>query len=80
MYLFILGLPPNSRLIVSRPEEAWSTKNVLFKFVFFFFLNKYDLTFCQAHLHTASETFVCHKKIGSGKIFCIFASVASILI
>ncbi len=25
--------------------------------------NKYDLTLCQSHLHTASETFVHHKKI-----------------
>ncbi len=33
------------------------------------------------NLHTASETFVRHKKkIGSGLIFCVFASVASILI
>ncbi len=24
--------------------------------------NKYDLTLCQSRLHTASETFVCHKK------------------
>ncbi len=41
--------------------------------------NKY-LTLCQSCLHTASETFVRHKKFGSGSIFCIFASVASILI
>ncbi len=25
--------------------------------------NKYDLTLCPSRLHTASETFVCHKKI-----------------
>ncbi len=25
--------------------------------------NKYDLTLCQSHLHTAWETFVCHKII-----------------
>ncbi len=24
--------------------------------------NKYDLTLCQSRLHTASETFICHKK------------------
>ncbi len=24
--------------------------------------NKYDLALCQSRLHTASETFVCHKK------------------
>lgn len=24
--------------------------------------NKYDLTLCQSHLHTASKIFVCHKK------------------
>ncbi len=42
--------------------------------------NKYDLTLCQLRLHTASETFVHQNKIGSGSIFCIFASVACILI
>ncbi len=42
--------------------------------------NKYDLTLCQSRLHTASETFVRQKKIGSGSIFCVFASVACILI
>ncbi len=42
--------------------------------------NKYDLTLCQSHLHTASETFVRHKKNGPGLIFCVFTSVASILI
>ncbi len=42
--------------------------------------NKYDLTLCQSRLHTASETFVCQKKFGSGLIFCVFASVACILI
>ncbi len=35
---------------------------------------------CQSHLHTASETFVHHKKFRSGSIFCVFTSVASILI
>ncbi len=25
--------------------------------------NKYNLMLCQSRLHTASETFVCHKKI-----------------
>ncbi len=24
--------------------------------------SKYDLTLCQSRLHTASETFICHKK------------------
>ncbi len=42
--------------------------------------NKYDLTLCQSRLHTASETFVRQRKFGSGSIFCIFASVACILI
>ncbi len=42
--------------------------------------NKYDFTLCQSRLHTASKTFVCQKKIGSGSIFCVFASVACILI
>ncbi len=42
--------------------------------------NKYDLTLCQSRLHTASETFVRHKKIGSVSIFCVFASIACILI
>ncbi len=42
--------------------------------------NKYDLTLCQSGLHTASETFVRQNKIGSGSIFCVFASVACILI
>ncbi len=42
--------------------------------------NKYNLMLCQSRLHTASETFICHKKIGSGLIFGIFASVACILI
>ncbi len=31
-------------------------------------------------LTTASKTFVCQKKFGSGSIFCIFTSVACILI
>ncbi len=35
---------------------------------------------CQSCLHTASETFVRQKKFGSGSIFCVFASVACILI
>ncbi len=35
---------------------------------------------CQSHLHTASDTFVRHKKIRPGSIFCILASIASILI
>ncbi len=35
---------------------------------------------CQSRLHTASETFVHHKKFGLGSIFYIFASVASVLI
>ncbi len=42
--------------------------------------NKYNLTLCQSRLHTASETFICQKKFGSGSIFCVFASVACILI
>ncbi len=42
--------------------------------------NKYDLMFCQSRLHTTSEIFVRHKKFGSGSIFCVFASVACILI
>ncbi len=42
--------------------------------------NKYDLTLCQSSLHTASETFVLQFFFGSGSIFCIFASVACILI
>ncbi len=42
--------------------------------------NKYDLTLCQSRLHTASETFVHQKQFGSGSIFCVFASVACILI
>ncbi len=39
-----------------------------------------DLTLCQSRLHTASETFVHHNIFGSGSIFCVFASAASILI
>ncbi len=35
---------------------------------------------CQSRLHTASETFVHLKKFRSGSIFCVFASVACILI
>ncbi len=42
--------------------------------------NKYDLTSCQSRLHTASKYFAHHKKFGSGSIFCVFASVATILI
>ncbi len=34
----------------------------------------------QSLLHTASKTFVRHKKFRPGLIFCVFASVASILI
>jgi len=35
--------------------------------------NKYDLTLCQSRFHTASETFVSHKKkFGTGSIFCVF--------
>ncbi len=46
----------------------------------FIWKNKYDLMLCQSRLHTASETFVRQKKFGSGSIFCVFASVACILI
>ncbi len=49
--------------------------------------NKCNLTlYCKINttstppLHNASEKFLCHKKIGSGLIFCIFTCVASILI
>ncbi len=35
---------------------------------------------CQSRLHTASETFVHHKKFRSVSISCIFVSIASILI
>ncbi len=35
---------------------------------------------CHSSSHTASETFIRHKEIGSGWIFCVFASLASILI
>ncbi len=35
---------------------------------------------CQSRLHTAFETFVHQKEFGSGSIFCVFASVACILI
>ncbi len=35
---------------------------------------------CQSRLHTASEKKNCSKKFGPGSIFCVFASVASILI
>ncbi len=35
---------------------------------------------CQSRLHTASKTFIRHKKLGSASIFCIFISIASILI
>ncbi len=41
---------------------------------------KYDLTLCQSRLHTASETFVRQNFFGSDSIFCVFASVACILI
>ncbi len=47
-----------------------STKLLLVK-------NKYDLTFCQSRLHTASETFVRHNKIWIG--FDFFTSVERIL-
>ncbi len=40
---------------------------------------KYNLTLCPSRLHTTSVT-IWHKKFGSGSIFCVFASVASILI
>ncbi len=43
--------------------------------------NKYDLTLlCQSCLHNASETFICHEKIGKALIFCIFGCIACILI
>ncbi len=35
--------------------------------------NKYDLTLCQSHLHTASEIFVRHKKIRIGFDFLPFS-------
>ncbi len=38
------------------------------------------LTLCQSRLHTTSKTFVNQKKIGSGSIWCVFASVACTLI
>ncbi len=43
-------------------------------------VNKYNLTFVN-HDYTLPRKFHHHKKkIGSGLIFCIFASVANILI
>ncbi len=42
--------------------------------------NKFDLTLCQSRLHTASETFVRHKKIRIRFDYLRFASVACILI
>ncbi len=42
--------------------------------------NKKDLMLYQSRLHTASDTFVQHKKIRLSSIFCTFASEASILI
>ncbi len=42
--------------------------------------NKYNLTLCQSRLHTASETFVRHKKKSDRVLFfAFFGSVASIL-
>ncbi len=41
---------------------------------------KFNLTLCQSCLHTASEIFRPSKKFRSGSIFCVFASVACILI
>ncbi len=35
---------------------------------------------CQSRMHTASENVIRHKKLGSGSIFGVFVSVASILI
>ncbi len=42
--------------------------------------NKYDFTLRQSRLHTASETFIRQKKVRLGSIFCIFNSIACILI
>ncbi len=42
--------------------------------------NKYDLTLWRSCLHVASETFVRQNFFGSVSIFCVFASVAFILI
>ncbi len=52
----------------------------IFVQIIFMLKNKYELTLWKSRLHTASETFVHHNKFGSGLIFCIFASVAFILI
>ncbi len=48
-------------------------------FVQTFHMLKNSLTLCQSRLHAVSETFVRHK-FGSGSIFCVFASIVSILI
>lgn len=42
--------------------------------------NKYGLMLCQSHLNTASETFVRQKENRIRLNFCVFASVAWILI
>ncbi len=65
----------NKRLTSSKGRRTQSPKFLHIKKI-----NKYDLTLCKSRLHTASETFIHHKKFGSGSIFCLFASVAGILI
>ncbi len=52
----------------------------IFVQIIFMLKNKYELTLWKSRLHPDSETFVHHNKFGSGSIFCVFASVAFILI
>ncbi len=61
-------------------SRSLHTESEIFIWNFRTLKNKYDLTLCQSRLHTASETFVHQKQFGSGSIFCVFASVACILI
>ncbi len=49
--------------IQDRGEASFKLGHCTRSPIFSHFKNKYDLTLCQSGLHTASETFVCHKKI-----------------
>ncbi len=84
MYLFIYfgpNQPPFLNMFYYMTLRSFHTKSPKFLSKNFCTLkNKDDLTLYQWRLHTAAKTFVHHKKFGSGKNFCFFASVTSILI
>ncbi len=57
IWFFILYITGQKFGIIKKKKKCFWKKH-----------DKYDLTLCQSRLHTASETFVRQKKIGSGSM------------